>query len=76
MIVCEGNLNHATMQYIAKISKESGIPVFMDCAESEDFDSFLKSGLGESCKWIVLSRQSAKHLASPDLKFKWNTISD
>ena len=59
----DGSLGRAALRYVAKIARDSGIPVFLDCSENEEFESVLESGIVETCQWMVMNRASAERLA-------------
>lgn len=59
----DGSLGRAALRYVANIAADSGIPVFLDCAENEAFEDVLESGIVETCQWMVMNRASAERLA-------------
>ena len=64
----------ATLRYVAKIAKDSGIPVFLDCTENEEFQSVLESGIVETCRWLVMCRMSAERLLGGSAKSRTHLI--
>lgn len=61
------------------ISKNRGVPIFMDCSETTSFTALLETGVLSLCNWIVFNESSITSLLQAvnekELMMNWSNLS-
>lgn len=75
----DGQINRAVSSYLLTLSKNRGIPIFMDCSETTHFSTLVDSAILTVCNWIVFNESSIQSLleilGEKELAAEWNRLS-
>ena len=55
-------MNHSISSYLTSIIKTRGIPLFLDCSETQFFRDLIDTGILSCSSWIVLNETSIESL--------------